>query len=260
MKTKFDKVYVLSVPSYKIRYNFVKQQLNDLGIDFEFVWGTDLGNINTDSLGNKIQYPQLWEYKTECTGKDFSCTINHYNAVFQAYEFGYNNVLIMEDDICFIKDKNLIQQMLTEIPDDADFVTYDPRFSQPWDFDTFENKITNCNDLFMKNNPNDYEFIFGGILYGIMNRQTMKLYLDNQRNKLMMSDHVEGLFTKITTNKYIATKCICTDELNILANFNNISSPAYVNNYKFKQKLNADDFYIPNEFHACERWEIKIDN
>ena len=258
MKTKFDKIYVLSVPSYKIRYNFVKEQLDDLGIDFEFVWGTDLGNINTDSLGYKIQYPQLWEYETHCTGKDFSCTINHYNAVLQAYEFGYESVLIMEDDICFVKNKKLVEQMLTEIPDDADFVTYDPRFSQPWDFEKFEYNLVHCDDLFMKNYPNEYEFIFGAILYGIMNRDTMKLYLDNQRKQLMMSDHVNGLFMNITTNKYIATKCICTDELNIQTNFSTKISPAWFNNYRYKEQLDINNFYIPKEYHACERIQLNI--
>ena len=256
MKTKFDKIYVLSIPSYKIRYRFVKQQLDDLRIDFDFIWGTDFGNINYDSFGCKINYPQLWDYKTYCTGKDFSCTINHYNAVFQAYEFGFENVLIMEDDICFIKDKNLIQQMLTEIPDDADFVTYDPRFSKSCDFEKFEYNLTHCNDLFLKNYSTDYTCMFGGILYGIMNRKTMKLYLDNQRKQLMMSDHVIGLFDKISVNKYIATKCICTDELNIQTKFSTDLIPAYINNYRFKENLIIDNFYIPENFHSCERLQL----
>ena len=255
MKTKFEKIYVVSVPSYKNRYNFVKQQLDDLGIDFEFVWGTDLGNINTDSLGNKIIYPQLFEVQTNCTGKDFSCTINHYNAVLQAYEFGYKNVLIMEDDICFIKDKNLIQQMLTEIPDDADFITYDPRFCYQQDFESFEYNLKNCNSLYLKNEPYDYKFMFGGILYAIMNRKTMKLYLDNQRKQLVMSDHVKGLFQKVSVNKYIGAKCICTDQLNIQAKFN-IKNTPYINNYGWKEILNINNFYIPSKYHSCERQQI----
>ena len=257
MKIKFEKVYVLSVPNYKIRYNFVKQQLDDLGIDFEFVWGVDLGNINTDALGYKIHYPQLWEFEKHCTGKDFSCTINHYSAVLQAYEFGYNNVLIMEDDICFVKDKKLIQQMLTNIPEDADFVTYDPRFGWTCDFEKFEYNIKHCESLFMKNNYDDYKLIFGGILYGIMNRKTMKLYLDNQRKNLMMSDHVKGLFTDISVNKYISTKCICTDELNILTKFNP-KDVSYINNYKFNELLNIDKFYIPQQYHVHERLKLNI--
>lgn len=256
MNTKFEKIYVVSVPSFKKRYNFVKKQLDDLEIDFEFVWGTDLGNINKDSLGYKINYPQLWTQETYCTGKDFSCTINHYNAVFQAYEFGYNNVLIMEDDICFIKDKELIKQMLNEIPDDADFITYDPRFYSNHDYDRFNYNIHCCDSLFMKETPGEYDCMFGAILYGIMNRETMKLYLDNQRKQLMMSDQVKGLFTDVTVNKYVASKCICTDEVNIQSNFVPTSIiGAYINNYRYIKDLSVDEFYIPEEFHAHERWQ-----
>lgn len=254
MKTKFEKIYVLSMPSYKTRYQFMKKQLNDIGIDFDFIWGTDFCNIITDSLGYKIQYPQLWEYKTDGNGKDFSCTINHYNAVYRAYEFGYNNVLIMEDDICFIKDKKLIQQMLTDIPEDADFVTYDPRTYFEYDVELFKKEIMSNNNLFM--NDNNYGFLFGGMLYGIMNRDTMKLYLDNQRKQLMMSDHVNGLFKNVTVKKYICGKCICTDMLNIEYNFIddvNIIEESYRNNYTFKYKLNNTDFYNPENFHSLER-------
>ena len=145
MKIPFDKIYVLTLPSYKERQNFIINQFKKLELNFDFIYGTDFGNINTDSLGYKIHYPQLWEYETHCTGKDFSCTISHYNAVYNAYEFNYDNVLILEDDICFIKNKELLETVLNNIPNNADFVTYDPRFWYDKDFNQFHNDIKTSN-------------------------------------------------------------------------------------------------------------------
>lgn len=253
MKLPFDKVYVLSMPSYKERYEFVKYQLNELGIDFEFIWGTDFGNIDKDSLGYKMNYPQLWEEHKYCTGKDFSCTVSHYNAVYRAYEFGYNNVLIIEDDICFIKNKKLIEFIFDNIPEEADFVTYDPRFFVPNDFKIFFKDLNkNYGNLYMKADKN-YVYMIGGMLYGIMNRDTMQLYLENQRKNFFMSDHVQGLFVNVTVNKYISTRCICTDEHNIKENFNAMWD-AYKNNYKDKQKLQIDNFYIPEKYNVFARF------
>jgi len=219
MNIPFDKVYVLSLPSFKSRCKFMKAQLDDLEISFNFNWGIDLGNINKDSLGYKIQYPQLFEEEQLCTGKDFSCTLNHYSAVYKAYEFGCNSILIFEDDLCFIKDKNLIEQSLNNIPKDADFVTWDPRFGIPEDINQFSKDLDlNQQKLYFKDNG-QYRFMFGGMMYAIMNRKTMELYLNNQRKKLYMSDHVQGLFMNVTVNKYISTKCLCTDQLNIETNF-----------------------------------------
>lgn len=252
MNTKFEKIYVISVPSYKERYEFMKTQLTDLGIDFEFIWGTDFGNINHDALDYNIIYPQLFERNNKSTGKDFSCTVSHYNAIFQAYEFGYNNVLIIEDDVCFTKNKTLIHEMLNDIPDDADFVTYDPRFIYDEDLNKFYDSLNNCNELFMKD-MGQYFFMFGGMLYGLMNRQTMKLYLDSQRNSFHMSDHVCGLFSNVSVNKYIAAKCICTDEYNIESNFNKCIMNEYKNNFTEKYYLTNNDFYNPDKYHVFAR-------
>lgn len=259
MNTIFEKIYVISMPIYKDRIEFMKNQLDDLGIQYSFIFGTDFDNIKVDSIDNEIKYPQLFSNKDlKCTGKDFSCTVSHYNAVYQAYEFGYNNVLIIEDDVCFFKDKDLIEKYFINIPKDADFVTYDPRFWKADDFYAFRNDLNNCKDIFVKDNG-QYQFMFGGMCYGIMNRQTMKLYLENQRKKFCMSDHVNGLFKEVTVNKYIATKCICTDQYNILNKFNNLYIE-YMNNYNSAYGLNPDDFYQPNEYDIFERYIPQINN
>ena len=252
MKLQFDKVYVLTLPSFKDRAIFINNQLNNLGINYQFIFGTDFGNINTDAKGYKIKYPNLYDYEFESTGRDFSCAINHYNAVYQAYEFGFEKILIMEDDICFIKDKTLVESIFNSIPKDADFVTYDPRFWEDSDFIKFKNDLSNSNKNYIR--CNDYIFMFGGLMYALMNRKTMELYLNNQRNKLSVADQVCGLFRNPIVNKYICSKCICTDQFNIKNNFNikEIKSDykSYLCNY---DNLNVKDFYTPNKYNEFFR-------
>ena len=261
MKTPFDKIYVLSLPSFKDRYKFVYKQLKDLNLDHQFIWGTDFGNITTDAKGCKIQYPNLWDYDEEATGRDFSCTINHYNAVYQAYEFGFEKILIMEDDICLIKDKKLIKSVLNTIPKDADFVTYDPRLSWDTDIKQFEIDLKKCKDNYIKY-IGQYDFMFGGLMYALMNRKTMELYLNNQRTKLFMSDNVNGLFKYVDCNKinkYICSKCICTDQFNVRNNFKKYDQGrlmCYMNSYARFDSLISDDFYSPDNYNEFLRFDL----
>jgi len=252
IKVPFDKVYVLSLPSFKSRYKFMEYQLNDLGIPFEFMWGVDLGNINKDSLDYEIKYPQAFEEEQICTGKDFSCSLNHYSAVYQAYEFGLNSILILEDDVCFLKNKDFIERSLNNIPKDADFVTWDPRCVNENDIILLSNNLKKCKTLYIKNNR--YNMLFGGMMYALMNRKTMKLYLDNQRKQFFLSDHVQGLFMNVTVNKYISTKCLCTDHINMETNFNIYKYykklPEYICRYG---KQNINKFYIPKGISRSKR-------
>ena len=117
MKTIFDKIYVLSLITNKTRQEHIKYQFEDLGIDFEFIYGTDFQNIKYDAQENEINYPNVWakEYYAKIfinKYADFGCTLTHYNAISFAYHLGYNNVLVIEDDICFIKDKSIIEYYL----------------------------------------------------------------------------------------------------------------------------------------------------
>lgn len=48
MKTQFDKIYVLSLITNKDRQEFIKYQFNELGLDFEFIYGFDFHNFNVD--------------------------------------------------------------------------------------------------------------------------------------------------------------------------------------------------------------------
>lgn len=253
MTTQFEKIYVLSL-TIDYRRDFIKEEFKDLGLDFEFIYGTDFANFTKDGSGHDIIFPYVFDNNTDNTGCNFGCTITHYQAVLQAYELGYNNVLIMEDDICFIKDKELISNMLNSIPSDANFVTYDPRFINKHIVDEQslfidELKKSSSNYVYLSNN---YKYMCGGMMYGIMDRSSMELYLANQRQNLNMSDRVIGFWKNPVVQRYVASKCICTDHYNIGKKFNSEYS-FYENLYHKIKPMSVNLFYNPKYYSFFTR-------
>ena len=251
----FDKIYVLSLISNKDRQEFIKYEMNDLSINFEFIYGTDFYNLTNDAKNNKIIYPNVWPigWENNPTARDFGCVINHYNAILYAYELGFNNVLVIEDDICLIKNKKLIINSFNNIPDDADFVTWDTRFYDN-KIDKYSKLIKNSNEYFVKTDNADP--IIGGMMYALMNRNIMKTYLDSQRTNLTMSDNIIKIFNNLDSklNRYISTKCLCTDQHNIETNFNPCHF-VYINVYKkINNNISINDFYIPEKFMAFSKY------
>ena len=220
MKTPFDKIYVISLITNKSRQESIKIQMKELGLNYEFVYGIDFINFTKDGAYQMIKWPYLFDIRFKYSGiktkiAEYGAAITHYRAILQAYEFGYENVLIIEDDICFNKDKDFVEYYLNHIPNDADFVTYDPRICVvPPNFDQTEFKRLSKDLLECENDYMDLENYYelcGTLAYGLMNRKTMKLYLDNQRNLLMAADHIIGLFRNPipSIKRYCCSKCIC---------------------------------------------------
>lgn len=268
MKTQFEKIYVLSLITNHSRQEFIKHQFNELGIEFEFLYGSTFYNIINDAHGNKIEFPNVWPWKEHGSGRSFGCTLSHYNAVSFAYELGYNNVLIIEDDICFIKNKELIEYYLNNIPEDADFITWDTRFSwEPqyneflniikYDLDKLLNKQVNNNFIELTNH---WHALCGGMMYGLMNRNTMKLYLDNQNNKFTISDKVQNIFETSNDSKikrYMGTHCICLGQYLLENWFNDAYQTigyCYKTPYEYIDKLDINNFFKPNNFLAWTQY------
>ena len=249
-KMPISKIYVLSLITNYDRQEFIKQQFSEIGLEFEFIYGTDFYNLTNDSKNRPIIYPCTSENFKDA--RNFGCVMTHYQAVLQAFELGYQNVLIVEDDICFIKDLNRLRESFENIPKDADFVTWDPRFWWDYDFAEFKNCLHNS-QYFIKD-TGQFRWAFGGMCYGIMNRQSMELYLKNQRSSFHMSDHVEGFFHHSSVNKYMSSICICTDQFNLKHNFD--IKPivknwrGYTCNY---ENIVKDDFYTMKEYDEFVR-------
>jgi len=252
MKTVFDKVYVITLITNKERQEFMSRQLKMLGLNFEFIYGCDYYNFK------HVTFPDVYKYTKDAflggSPKSFGCAIGHYQAILQSYHFGYKNVLIIEDDVCFNKDISMIADMFSNVPDDADLLDFDPRCWTKENQDKMVKLINESDSNYVKIG-NDIKTC-GTALYAIMNRDCMELYLDNQRNYLVQSDWVKGFWEEPIINRYIPTKCVYIDQLNyqkfLIWKENN---PVYYVDslYLRDGKYTERNFFKPNVFHTCSR-------
>lgn len=85
--------------------------------------------------GNKTVYNRV-----------FDCALNHYNIIKSAYKRNVNNLLVFEDDINFVINKNVLDKIIDSIPEDYDVIKF----------------YNNCNELiFEKTNEDNIEFVTG---------------------------------------------------------------------------------------------------
>ena len=254
MNTIFNKIYVISLISNKHRQEFIRYQMNELGLDFEFIYGIDFYNLKKDRSGKNIKYPKLVrnDYNHLDNYRMYGCTMAHYQAILQAYEFGYNKILIIEDDSCFIKNKELIESYFNNIPEDADYITYSSRFLTKQDCINFNKELkkyykTNKDKNYIKLS-NEYLTLCGTMCYALMNRRIMKKYLDNQRDKLFCVDHIKDIYENPTINRYSAVKAICIDQFNVLTN--NKFNHKYIGcSYQQHNLVNKNDEYFEPEWY-----------
>ena len=245
MQTFFDKIYVISLISNNINQKFIKYQFSELGLDFEFIYGFDFYNFKNINF-NKLD------------SRTFSCSLAHYQAVMQAYNLNYNNVLILEDDICFIKDKNLIYDVLNNIPYNCDFISFDPRFDSQYDEINFLERCISDDSYYIEKNKDIR--IYGTSMYALLNKDIMKLYLDSQQKNFKESDHVDNIFDNSIVNINLCSTCLFIDQNNLenkfinkSYNFESCYNNVYLSYPELNNKLHKEDFFIPEKIIKTSR-------
>lgn len=201
LKLPFDKIYVLHLAECDYRYYRIMTELEKIGIrDQVEIWWTckrfekennkikdTFLSLRTDFYDEVDRYPSV-----------FNCALEHYTIIKQAYLRGFENIMIMEDDLYFFNKINL-ENIFNNLPKDADIIKY---YSIVWDeainmeeeynqilnnfYDFFIKKLkNNVNETFFK--VNNIETHFAGCYS--LNRKGMK-YIINQheKNGLQISD------------------------------------------------------------------------
>lgn len=88
-----------------------------VGLDFIPFWGCALPY--TKVLENAVRHTNM------CSNAWFDITLNHNRIVRTAYELGKKNVLILEDDIRFLKDLDRLSNIVNALPEDYDIALLD---------------------------------------------------------------------------------------------------------------------------------------
>ena len=141
----FDKIICLHLVEDINRYNSIIDQIKYFGIEdkFEF-WYTCKKSPITNQIGNNMNnlkdgyYESIKRKNPDVYGNVFDCAYNHYNIIKTAYLRGFNNVLIIEDDILFNKDKKILETLFNNIPQDYNIIKF---------YYSFINNIFNIDEI-----------------------------------------------------------------------------------------------------------------
>ena len=254
MKTIFDKIYVINLVENIKRKKFIEYEFKKYGLKFEFIHTPDFYNLFDKYKEEIFNIYDLWGNKINL--RLLGCTLGNYMAVKQAYEFGYNNVLVIEDDICFTKNKQLLEYYLNNVPKNADVIRYAFRCIDEDNLSLIESihKDNYNNDYLLvgKDVPNNKIQYCGTSMWAIMNRQTMKKYIDSITNKFLGADQIDLFFTNMQNNDfniYLSNKCLNVEILYYAYLQNNEIIPVFYRN----PFINDTDkkFYKPRKLEEC---------
>ena len=123
---KIDKIYILTLTSTPERWNFVINQFKALGVydeiknKIEVVKGSKIPFINEKAINilkdNGVNVDALHGGLRQQNVGLLNCGIEHYRILKKAIAEGYENIMILEDDACFLKDINAIRHCLETAP------------------------------------------------------------------------------------------------------------------------------------------------
>lgn len=187
----FDKCYCLHLSEASDRYDILMNELDNLGIkDKVEIWWTSKKPINT-FIGNNIEslkteyYENLYKHNENVYCGVFDCSYNHYSIIKQAYERGLNNILIIEDDIYFNKDKNIINNIFNIIPDNYKMIRFYTTCNY---FENTENNKDNKEISYItRDDEHFYEMCNSTLCYALSN-EGMKIVIDEYEKSFRPAD------------------------------------------------------------------------
>lgn len=97
--------------------DMLERECARVGLEYTPFWGCALPY--TKVIEDNVRHTRM------CSGAWFDCTLSHNRIVRTAYELGKKSVLILEDDIRFLKDRALLTKIVDSLPDDYDIALFD---------------------------------------------------------------------------------------------------------------------------------------
>ena len=257
MKTKYDKIIVLSLFDNNDRQKFITEQFNYFDLDFEFYYSIPFQNFKVNlprghwtNKGETYFNYDINDDEQQINKRSFSIFTTNYAIMKYIYKFGYNNVLLIEDDVHMLKDKDLMYEYLTNIPNDADVVRYG--YCVPENFDNDFNKELIYDKLYFKDNSNPFNTYTGAQMYGILNRKTMEIYINEIEETLTGGDNISNIFVhnKYNLNIYYSLTNLALDvnSYNMLVNNNPLWVGYIPFNYKNVRK-NINKYFNEEYFN-----------
>lgn len=120
--SKFDKIYLLTLSNRKDKTGAAIKMLQNIGLhndDYIIHYATlfPYNNIICNAF-NQTKYGKFTK------PNEYDCARNHYSIIKEAYDLGYSNILIIEDDIKLISTDNIFEECIINIPTDYDILQF----------------------------------------------------------------------------------------------------------------------------------------
>lgn len=206
MKLPFDKIYCLHLSEDKEREIQIKKEFKFLGITKQVeIWWTCKRNIS-NKIGKLLSslhttfYNEYSEGNDSLYGNVFNCSFEHYSIIKQAYLRGFENILIIEDDIVFNRDKEKIKYIIDNIPSDYDIIKFFNEFTGESYIDKPIQYVKNKKDL--------KQYKVSSMCYAI-SRNGMKLYIEEMDKKFNIADVI---LDELKDNKNIKFYCLSQND------------------------------------------------
>jgi len=139
----------------------------------------------------------------------FGCAFNHYSAIKTAYETGANSVLLFEDDVLFLKNRDTIIKYLDNIPTDWDYLYFTPAFMTYYDVHDLA-LVKNSQEMYIDLKKFRHASLHWELDYQqtncwmtatayALNRKAMELYICvfENNHRLVVADFIEFFFHNI---------------------------------------------------------------
>ncbi len=183
----FDKIYCINTLENTERREDVSEKFKLLGIEVEF-FNTVRYDLNQQLIDIYNKGKKVFKFDAEV-----SCAMSHYSCIKKAKLKNYRNVLILEDDVTFVRNFNeVIKSYLELVPDDWDVLYF---YSGVYGWNLKHKFLDNTMKIFKSANVN------GTLAYAVNNKMYSSI-LEEYDSKFDISDN---LFSKRMQkdNKYI---------------------------------------------------------
>ena len=151
---KFDAIYCISLADNISRRDDLKKELSRVGIlnSNIFHWKITVKNELYKYIWNNpsLKANKWWFHLTGT----LNCTLEHYAIYKECLALGYKRVLVLEDDIVFLKNIKEIQKAIDNIPENYDILKFNSYFSCK---EEELQKVINSNKI------NDYYFDYSSL-------------------------------------------------------------------------------------------------
>lgn len=176
-KEYFDKIDILTLAENKKRQELMHKQFKNLNCEDEIYWQVStfqpfcnviINGFNTSGYG-KFSKPN-----------EFNCSREHYTMIKRAYEDGYNSILLLEDDLRLLKNKEKLKEYFENIPKDWNILRMSVITNNP----EIKTICSNSDNLWLKHNNVP---VWSTAMYAL-NRKGMKYYLLCQEKFFQVAD------------------------------------------------------------------------